>query len=515
MANLVVCCDGTWASADNKTNGVPTPTNVVKIHAAVAEKDGAGKLQHKYYHPGVGTEGGIFNKVVGGGIGLGLDRNIKSAYRWLADAYKPGDNIFLIGFSRGAYTVRSLGGMISSCGLVDFAAMSVVGDKQWPVVDEIFDNYRDSKAKASDLTHLHFHNAQKGKVGKGKTDIQFLGVWDTVGALGIPDELELLNLFDDPEKHMFHDTSLSKIVKVARHAVAIDEPRGTFTPTLWTKVSPGTDCEEIWFPGVHSDVGGGYIERGLSDGALEWMMAEAKKAGLEFRSGVLAQLNPDPLDVLHDPISGIYEDLKARPRSVPCLTGRAANRNFHKSALDRHKNPPLIQPIYWPSRHLRKGQQTVLDIFAREKWNTTGLFLEAGETYQLSADGEWLDASISCGPAGTSDGNFQPGEILHVLASGLGRIEDWFKRATDNDDADFRFTRREGKMPWFSLVGVVANGRAGDNNGKRLPHQTFLIGTGRKLRPAADGYLYAYANDAWQMYDNNRGSVQLTVKRTS
>ncbi len=94
MANLIVCCDGTWASADNKTNGVPTPTNVVKIHAAIAEKDGAGQLQKKYYHPGVGTEGGIINKVVGGGIGLGLVRNIKSGYRWLADAYSPGDNIF-------------------------------------------------------------------------------------------------------------------------------------------------------------------------------------------------------------------------------------------------------------------------------------------------------------------------------------------------------------------------------------------------------------------------------------
>jgi len=513
MANLVVCCDGTWATPENKTDGVPTPTNVVKIHAAIADADAAGLPQKKYYHPGVGTEGGIFNKVVGGGIGIGLDQNIKSAYRWLADTYTPGDSIFLFGFSRGAYTVRSLGGMISGCGLVDFAAMKVSGEKQWPIVDEVFENYRDEDAKASKLTHLRFHHAQKGKEGKGKTDIHFLGVWDTVGALGIPDELELINLFDDPEKHMFHDTGLSRVVKIARHALAMDEPRSTFAPTLWTKVSAATDCEEIWFPGAHSDVGGGYIQSGLSDGALTWMMEEAKTAGLAYRDGALGQLKPDPLDVLHDPITGIYEGLKARPRSVPCIIARTAKKRFHSSALERHKNPPLTQPVFWPSRQLKKGETATLDIFARQKWNATTLFLKAGEKYQLSADGEWLDASIKCGPGGTNDGNFQPGEVLHVLATGLGRVEDWFKRATDNDLADFKFTRREEDMPWFSLVGVIANGRAANNSGKTIAHQTFLIGEGCKLAPDEDGYLYAYANDAWQMYDNNRGSVQLKVKR--
>lgn len=515
MGNLVICCDGTWATAENATDGVPTPTNVVKIHSALAEKDEAGAPQKRYYHPGVGTDGGFYNRVVGGGIGLGLDRNIMSAYRWLADTYRPDDCIYLFGFSRGAYTVRSLGGMISVCGLADFAAKSLPEEKQWEVVDEIFETYRKEKGERGSLSHLRFHNTPEGKEGKEKTPVWFLGVWDTVGSLGIPDELEILNLFDDPKKHSFHDTNLSKVVKTARHALAMDERRGTFSPTLWTKVPSATDCKEIWFPGAHSDVGGGYVQGGLSDGALKWMMEEAQAAGLAFRKGAMAQLKPDPLDVVHDPSGGVYKGLKVRPRSVPCLNQRGASSRFHKSALDRHRNPPLSQPDYWPSRRLKAGEELTTEVYALEKWNATELYVGAGETYELKAAGEWIDASVKCGPGGTADGNFQAGEILHVLASGWGKVEDFYKRFTENELADFRFTRREEAMPWFSLVGVVANGRAHEKTEKPVAHQSFLIGTGCTLAPDADGYLYAFANDAWQMYGNNRGSVQLTIRRTA
>ncbi|MHA7775950.1 DUF2235 domain-containing protein [Roseibium sp. M-1] len=515
MANLVVCCDGTWATPDNMTDGIPTPTNVVKLHAALDTGDTSGQPQKAYYHPGVGTEGGFKNRVFGGGVGKGLDRNIKSAYRWLAENYAEGDAIYLFGFSRGAYTVRSLGGLISVCGLLDLQKHSKGGEIPWPVIDEVFANYRAEEKDRKALKHLRFHNAQEGETGRGTTPIRFLGVWDTVGSLGIPDELGFLNLIDDAKKHAFHDTSLSSIVRTARHAVAMDEPRVTFSPTLWTSVAEETDCVEIWFPGAHSDVGGGYPQTGLSDGALQWMMEEATKAGLKFRDSAGAQVSPDHLGVLHNSIDGIYKRLTSRPRSVPCVSDTTCAGRFHASALDRQKNPPLSQSVYWRSRQLGVGEEIKVDVFALEKWNPTTVFLKKGEDYQLSASGEWLDASIKCGPAGTKDGDFQAGEVLHVVATGWGKVEKLFKRFANNQHTDFWLTRREEDMPWFALVGVIANGVSTDEHGNAAPHQTFLIGKECKVTPKADGYLYAFANDAWQMYGNNRGSVKLTIKRTS
>ncbi|PVB61237.1 DUF2235 domain-containing protein [Labrenzia sp. 011] len=514
MVNLVVCCDGTWATPDNMDDGIPAPTNVVKIHAAISGKDASGVPQETYYHAGVGTEGGWWRRLLGGGIGAGLDRNIKSAYRWLAGIYQPGDRLFLFGFSRGAYTVRSLAGMISACGLLDLGEEGLPDETIWARVDEVFANYRRTEENRRNLRHLPFHNTGPGLDGAGKTPVHFLGVWDTVGSLGIPDELALLNLLDDPRKHAFHDTELSDTVAFARHAIAMDEPRSTFSPTLWTKTGAGTDVKQIWFPGAHSDVGGGYARMGLSDGALKWMIEEAAACGLAFREAAVAQIDPDPRDVLHDSVGGFYRKLRTRPRSVPCLTDPDSGARFHSSALKRHGNPPLTQAVYWPTHRLEVGQKCSFDIFAREKWNATGLFLKAGEDYLFTASGQWVDATIKCGPEGTRDGRFQAAEVVHVAASAWGQVEKMFKALSGNLQTDFWLTRREGEMPWFALVGVVANGIGAEAPENAVPHDRFLIGRGGRFPLKADGYLYAFANDAWQAYGNNRGSVKLTVERT-
>ncbi|KZM50999.1 DUF2235 domain-containing protein [Labrenzia sp. OB1] len=513
MVNLVVCCDGTWATPDNMDEGIPAPTNVVKIHAAISAADASGGKQEKYYHAGVGTEGGWWKRLLGGGIGAGLDRNIKSAYKWLAGVYQPGDAVFLFGFSRGAYTVRSLAGMISACGLLDLSEEGLPDEIVWARVDEVFANYRRTEQNRRSLRHLAFHNTGPGLDGAGKTPVHFLGVWDTVGSLGIPDELALLNLFDDPAKHSFHDAELSDTVAFARHAIAMDEPRSTFSATLWTKFAARTDVRQIWFPGAHSDVGGGYARKGLPDGALKWMIEEAAACGLAFRPEAVAQIAPDPRDVLHDSVMGFYKKLKSRPRSVPCITDPDSGPAFHSSALERHGNPPLTQSVYWPTQRLNVGQKLTMDIFARDKWNATGLFLKAGEDYRFSASGQWVDATIKCGPEGTKDGDFQAGEVIHLAASAWGQVEKVFKALSGNPQTDFWLTRREGGMPWFSLVGVVANGISTDETGNAVPHESLLIGKGAQISPKGDGYLYAFANDAWQAYGNNRGSVKLTVER--
>lgn len=512
MKRLVVCCDGTWNTPDQEQNELPSPTNVVKLFNAVAP-DAGGVRQETYYHTGVGTEGPLLARTAGGMYGAGLGKNIMSAYAWLADRYEPGDHIFLFGFSRGAFTVRSLGGFLSRCGLLDLRGLKP--SDAYKRVEKAYDSgYRDGKE--------NWKPAGWALCADAPVPIHFIGVWDTVGALGVPDDLALLNLVDEPESWRFHDTSLAPTVSYARHAVAMDEWRASFTPTLWTDPDtgdpyPNSDrVKQLWFPGVHSDVGGGYFECGLSDVALKWMIDEAAAKGLGFRGGMVAQVRPDPRGVMHDSLRGIFQVLRTRPRSVPHLDDPAW---FHPAAVDRHRNPPITQAPYQPTSVLAPGGIASFPVYAGEHWNRTGLYLEQGATYEFAATGEWVDHTIPCGPKGMKDGKFHPAELMQAASSFLGRIEGLFKKVTGNDRADFWGTRRIESMPWFALVGVIANdGRGGDhspvNDGSPRPHEIFRIGEGPvSLTVGGPGYLYAFANDAWAFYGNNRGSVTVTVKR--
>src|SRR6478609_2757905 len=307
MTNLVICCDGTWNTPDERDRGVPVPTNVVRIFNAVAPRDARGDEQQRYYHPGVGTNGSWFDKMAGGSTGAGLDRNIMSAYRELCDRYRSGDAIYLFGFSRGAYTVRSLAGFIGRCGLLDTTGLPEF--RIWENIERLFHSgYRsrfESRERRS-WSDLAFHE------GGQPVKIRFLGVWDTVGALGIPEDMALLNLLDKLQDHSFHDTMLGTHIQVARHAVALEEMRATFQPTLWS-VQAGQDAKQVWFPGVHSDVGGGYRETGLSDGALAWMVEEARRQGLAFNDRIVEQIKPSYLDVLHDSCDGPFLLLPTQP----------------------------------------------------------------------------------------------------------------------------------------------------------------------------------------------------------
>lgn len=511
MGNLIVCCDGTWNTPGDKEGVVPSPTNVVKLYNALAAGDAGGAEQQRYYHPGVGTEDSLLGRLAGGGLGDGLDQNIMSGYRWLAGKYRPGDRIWLFGFSRGAYTVRSLGGMISRCGLLDASAPDLDDKAIWAMVNELFAAYRKKKT-LKPTARRRFHNTPDGAMPNGTMDIHFLGVWDTVGALGVPDDVALINLIDDPAKHSFHDTALSLKVAHARHALAIDETRQSFMPTLWTNIEDRPTVKQVWFPGVHSDVGGGYAHCGLSDGALKWMIEEAQDLGLVFRDRVIEQVRPDARGLLHESCIGVFARLKTRPREIPRIARDAVDKGrLHSSALDRHLYPPLDQGDYWPTQAPSPGKPVQVSVYARERWNATGLFLEAGKAYRFTAEGEWLDGSIACGPDGTADGRFEVGEIVHLAGALFGEAEALFKRLTRNQQADFFGTRRQERFPWFSLVGTVANGwRPGDDR-NTLPHQTFLIGSEATFTPLLDGYLHCFANDAWHFYDNNRGSVRLTV----
>lgn len=512
MRNLIICCDGTWNSRkpDPKLGG--RPTNVVRLHAALADQNEHAVAQLAYYHSGVGTEGNVIRRAWGGLTGAGLDRNIMSAYRWLGATYQPDDRIFLIGFSRGAYTVRSLGGMLSQCGLLNLEGLQ--NREAWRRVERAYhEGYRGGRNWTQWSSGWKYHGPT---AGKNPIPIHFLGVWDTVGALGIPAELGILGLLQSAGHRQFHDTTLGGLVLHARHAVAIDEMRSTFVPTLWTALDPDRDVKQRWFPGVHADVGGGYADHGLADVALEWMMQEAHACGLGILDAARDRLNPDPMAQINDSYTGVFRALKSRPRAIPLLTDAA---KMHSSAIQRHRNLSSADSAYRQTHNLSVGEQITLTVYADRQWNEMGVYLEAGARYRFEAAGEWLDKRIRCGPAGTRDGRFHLSEVLHWIGSAMGFGERIFRRAADNREVDFWLSRRIESEPWFSLVGVLANGTGPITHGKRLDH--VVIGIGEQQEYPADpgervsrsGYLWCFANDCWNYYKNNRGSVELTVTR--
>ncbi|MGH3602252.1 MAG: DUF2235 domain-containing protein, partial [Pseudonocardiaceae bacterium] len=397
MRHLVVCCDGTWNTPDQEQGGVPTPTNVVRLHHALHENEN----QLRYYHPGVGTGPGLVDRLRGGGLGAGLAANVKSAYSWLATTYRSDDAICLFGFSRGAYTVRSLAGMLATCGLATTLPSSPPAER-WAEIDRLYDEvYRPA------------HGRPAANAPYPQVPICFLGVWDTVGSLGIPDTLGVLNLFDVEDRHRFHDTRLNRLIEHARHAVALDETRGPFTPTLWTGGhTPGDhrSMRQVWFPGDHCDVGGGHLQTGLSDGALQWMIDEASACtGLRFREEILEQLRPNPSDVLHDSCTGVYLHLGPTPRAVPLIDEQNSPEIVHSSVLARRARPPITVGQYRTSRVLQTGESAHCEVYAGRAWNATGFYLDQGR-YSFQAEGEWLDRGAPVGPGGTRDGRFHPSE---------------------------------------------------------------------------------------------------------
>jgi len=259
---IVFCADGTW-------DDTGSATNVYLMNQALKAVPGK---QQVLYNDGVGADRLPIEKLAGGAFGIGLFERVKRGYGDIALAYDKGDEVVLFGFSRGAYTARSIAGMITAVGLPTRPLRD-------DFVDIAFHAYRDKTQRAALLASL-------ARYGMDPAKIVMLGVWDTVGSLGIPSVFGL----SDPLLYGFLDTGLHPGVVNAYQALAIDEHRLQFPPTLWTSApAPGQTIEQVWFAGVHSDVGGSYAETSLSDITLGWMMAKAKALGIEFEDGAFEQ----------------------------------------------------------------------------------------------------------------------------------------------------------------------------------------------------------------------------------
>lgn len=513
MKRLIICCDGTWNNPEQEDNGIPAPTNVFKLFNAVSGRDEQNGIdQLKYYHPGLGSDGGPLQSLSGGAFGAGISRHITSAYHWLANHYEEGDQIYLYGFSRGAFTVRSLSGFLA-CGLLKIDGLDP--SEAWSRVQKLYSQaYRKQKSGrdcSADLNWDFFHSG-------AATPIRFVGVWDTVGALGIPDDLEVLNIFDNRKKWQFHDTELGSHIETARHAMAIDEIRASFSVTRWNNAADHNDTKELWFPGVHADVGGGYADSELSNGALLWMITESAAAELKFRNGTALSFPVNPLGIMHNSYHGIFSKLRSRPRSLPAIIPE--NKVFfHPGALKRQEASPITYKPYHPTRILDVGESCQVDIFADTRWNETGLYLEQGHSYIFSARGAWLDSKDSCDWKGTEDGKLTAGDILRGTSSFLGKFEEFYKKLSSNEATDFIGTKRVERFNWFTLVGAIANDSGMStvvkHDGSPVPHQYVELCRHEEapLTVEHGGYLYCFPNDVWSLYGNNHGSVQLSVTR--
>ncbi len=263
MKRLAIYLDGTWDDPAARTN-------VTRLHDLTAPVDAAGVVQKVHYLAGVGTR--RRERLLGGILGIGLDRNVRLAYSWLVDHYEDGDQVFIVGFSRGAYTARSLAGMIARCGLLERGAATGV--------QEVFDRYAAEDRRLVPQAR--------------RIDIHFLGVWDTVGALGVPfGRIRRLSR----STTLFHNTNPSTLYKNMFQALAIDENRFAYQPTLWTAfqkagtplrpLNADQTLEQRWFVGAHTDVGGSRRDPSLAGIPLAWMAERAQACGLAFTGPVL------------------------------------------------------------------------------------------------------------------------------------------------------------------------------------------------------------------------------------
>ena len=338
---LVVCCDGTWNTPRKATNIFRTYTFLrdhLKTPNEVPHKEGvttcAGKAHDGnevmlFYDRGVGTS--WFDHLLGGGVGAGLSENVRDAYSFLAQNFTPGAEIYIFGFSRGAYTARSLCGFIKAAGLLDHPSA-------FDVARAYLDCYITADHVVATPTGWDLDRVRRrlveqagdivGRIGRDVSTlprhagvkIKFIGVYDTVGALGVP--LAGAERINEPIVG-FHDTGFADLIDHAVHALAVDERRGPYVPTLWTQPAgtsllPTQSVLQVWFPGVHSDIGGGYTDKGIGNITWDFMMRQAAHRGL-----VIDPAEPTPkvdvetLPAQHESFNEKWKKLSAELRCVP------------------------------------------------------------------------------------------------------------------------------------------------------------------------------------------------------
>ena len=344
--------DGTWNIPDeDPADQIVTDTNVARFHNSVDPRDDRGVEQLRHYYAGIGTR--WFEKLPGGGLGIGVSRTMMAGYRDLSLAYEPGDAVFLLGFSRGAYTARALAGVVARCGLLTAARArdaAAPDDPNPPADDPLLNAFQHWTMRGrNDDERRRFRDAAEAFAAAycRPARLAFVGVWDTVGALGIPGQI-----FDRFNTTLFEfpDRNLASIVDRAYHALALDEHREDYQATLWNRRSaPTQHIEQCWFAGDHCDVGGGHRlavgEPRIADVSLAWMQERAGEAGL-----ALTVTQPDPACTTagcHDTYSRFLRGAYAvrHPRYLrPVGHSVEGNETIHASVRHRMASDIAYRP---------------------------------------------------------------------------------------------------------------------------------------------------------------------------
>ncbi len=307
--NIVLCCDGTGNEYSQNN------TNVVALFERILRDD----KQIAYYDPGLGTfsflGSPLFTQIgllLGKAFGMGLETNVEDAYEYLMDRFETGDKVYIFGFSRGAFTARVLAGMLNKVGVLQKGSRNLI-----PYATRVYMT-QDNADVAAGFKRTYCHEIKP----------YFIGVWDTVASLG----------FVRGKK--FSDNSLNGDISFAYQAVAIDEKRKKFPISLWDEnnLQPHQMLEQVWFAGVHSDVGGWYDERDLSDIALEWLLGKAESCGLKLRKDWRDQLKVNPLGPLHESRTGFWKLWRPVQRKIP------DNARIHSSVIKRMEGLPEYRP---------------------------------------------------------------------------------------------------------------------------------------------------------------------------
>lgn len=334
--NIVVCCDGTGNQYCEKN------TNVVKLFELL---DHCSTDQVGFYDPGVGTLGSriwhtrfvrFLSRLGGLAFAHGLTKNIEDAYQYLMDTYEDGDKLFLFGFSRGAYTARALAGMLGKCGLLHRGSNNLV-----PYATKLYrDASKRRRKRQADSEEL------KGFRDAFSRDCvpHLVGVWDTVKSVGFFNRIT------------FGDSHLNQHINFGLHALSIDEKRWKFPPLLWKphhdkkaiEQASGQSIKQVWFAGVHCDVGGSYKEAGLSNISLHWMIENAIQAGLKIdvkkMSAKQLDLKTDHTDELHNPLIPFWWLLGWCRRKI------SNGSMLHQSVFDRIQDIADYQPKNLPDK---------------------------------------------------------------------------------------------------------------------------------------------------------------------
>jgi len=506
--NIVVCADGTWnrptvhTNVDRLFNVLPgEPNAVAKTEAIDAFLYRNTPEQVAFYLEGVGAKVSR-NDPLAGATGTGLHGKVLDGYLLLSRAYQPGDKLFLFGFSRGAYTVRSLAALIAKVGLLPPELAMQTGCRQL------------ANQRWWAFKHQNARLEPTAPDAAEACPIRLVGVWDTVGALGVP-FFNGIDAMDDLERHIFDfaDLDLSERVAYGLHAMAIDEKRKDFVPSPW---NPRHGVTQLWFPGVHSDVGGGYPFKGLADISFDWMLREAGTPEVGLRLEAVSGLAPDPLADRHESADSLVWALRSAPRDIPddarlhpCVRERFAGRpDYRPASLAHHPEVasfytgvPVAEKLNTADpvtaiRTLPAKTSMTVRALAEKWWNGTGLAVHPGETYAIEAKGTWSDASHACDATGW-DG-------LAWMA-GLRRVpeKNWFYLCLAVSADPLLECKNAGFFQ--GLFGAVAQI---DKASAIIP-----VGCAQTITISRPGLAYFFANDAPTHYGNNLGYLDVSITR--